>query len=513
MSGWDLRAVALIALRGTETDRRLFEEEVAVQEWEVLEKEGPALTPSAEGDCSYVVELRFRGSSYRAVTGARERLEDLSDRLVLDLVVEAVQLVERDPLDLPVWYAYEPPRLRPCTTPLPLRERFRERAVDWWTVTFGPRDSGRQVRALDETGARALAGRALPGAQSAPPAVRVRRSMGTGRHPDRHPPSRRRGPMRQFGMLRFPVLLALVCGAWIGVLWGQGVGAWWPALPFLAVAAAAAAVVLRRVGPVLSGPFVTVAGVVLVGGVAGVGANGVVTAPDAVTGFRLVVIGLGFGYLVGMGVWLLVRQSSWRRTLPWLLPALLPLVAVLLPGLGLTLPAAYLDAFELDLEDVDVPAVWRMIGALRVAVALTLWLLAPALIGYAKHLHFLVRDRWMLYAVAAFLSLYCVAQGAWSLALEPAAASGSRAVAAAAGGRTPAFYYGIKPEWMCVLPVTDVAKVPVEGGSLDPARAYLLMGDSGGAAVLWDAWGRAALKVPLASVRLVPADAPRRPCP
>lgn len=319
--------------------------------------------------------------------------------------------------------------------------------------------------------------------------------------------------MRQFGMLRFPALLALVCGAWIGALWDRGVEAWWPVLPVLVLGAAVAAVILRRAAPVLSGRAVAIAGMVLVGGVSAVGANGVATAPDSATGFLLVAVGVGFGYLVGTGVWFLVRQSSWRRTLPWLLPGVLPLVVVLLPGLGPTLPAAYLDAFGIDLEDVDVPAVWRLIGALRVALALTLWLLTPALLGYAKHLHLMVRDRWMGYATAAVLSLYCVLQGAWALTMEPAAAAGSRAVADASAGRTPPSYYGIEPEWMCVQPVTDPNKVPVEGGSLDPAAAYLLMGDSGGTAVLWDAAEKAALKIPLGSLRLVPADDPRRPCP
>ncbi|MET9469368.1 hypothetical protein ABZY44_32155 [Streptomyces sp. NPDC006544] len=511
VAGWDQRAVALVSLRGTETDRRLFEEGVAAQGWEVLEKDGPELTPSTGGDCSYMVELRFRGSSYRAATGARERLEDLADRIVLDLSVEAVQLVDRDPLDLPVWYAYQQPRLGPCTTPLPLRERVRERAADWWAVTSGGSDTGRQVRAAGAAGARALAARPLPGAPPAPAGVRVRRSMGA--RPPAHPPPRRRGPMRQFAMVRLPALLALVCGAWIGVFWDRGVAAWWPVLPVLVLAAAAAVVILRRAVPVLSFPGAAAAAAAAVGGVAAVGVNGVVKAPDAATGFLLVAVGLGFGYLVGTGIWLLVRQSSWRRTLPWLLPGLLPLVVVLLPGLGLALPAAYLDAFELDLEDVDVPAVWRLIGALRVAVALSLWLLTPALLGYAKHLHLMVRDRWMGYATAAVLSLYCVLQGAWVLIVEPAAASGSRAVADAAAGRTPPPYYGITPEWMCVQPVGDLNKVPVEGGALDPGTAYLLMGDAGGRAVLWDAGAKAALKVPLASLRLVPADDPRRPCP
>ncbi|OEJ32427.1 hypothetical protein [Streptomyces subrutilus] len=512
MAGWDQRAVALVVLRGTATDRGIFEAEVAAQGWDVLERDGPAATPTAESTCAYLVEVRFPGSGYRATTGARERLEAVADRLVLDMVVEAVQLVERDPLDLPVWHGYQPPRLPPCTTPVPLPERVRERAATWWAVTLGPRDTGRQVRAESEAEARALAGRALPGAPPAPNGSSVRRSMGTGPRPAGQQVPRRRGPARQFAMVRFPVLLALLCGAWTGALWGRGPGAWWPVLPCLAVALAGAAVVLRRAAPALPASGVGAAAFALVAGVCVIAAHAVATAPDTATGFAFVAVGIGIGSMVGTGVWLLVRQSSWGRALPWLLPAALPLVVVLLPGFGLTLPAAYLDSFGVDLEDVEVPAAWRVIGALKVVAALALWLLAPAFIGYAKHLHYLVKDRWMAYTVAGFLLFYCTVASAWALALQPAAAAGARAVAAAAEGRTPPFYYGIKPEWMCVWTVADVDKVPVEGGRLARGSAYLLLGDAGGTAVLWDAREKQALKVPLAFLRLVPADAPRQPC-
>ncbi|MEV7612884.1 hypothetical protein [Streptomyces sp. NPDC089799] len=516
---WDQRVVAADVLTGTATDRGLLEEGVAAAGWEVLVREGPAeASATTEGVWQYLVEVRFPGSAYRASTGGRERLETLADELGVDLLVEVVEPVDRDPADPLVWYAYERPDLGTCTTPLPLRERVRERLADAAGRRLGAYDTGRQIRAADEVTARRLAGRDLPGARTALPGrLSVRLPEGR-RHAPRavqrdRPVPRRRQYGRRSGLLRYPVLLAMACGAFTGLLWDRGMGTWWFVIPLLLLAAMASFWIIRSAVPAKSVPQTAVAAFLLIGTIAALSAHSVRAAPDIVTGFLFVVVGLGFGYLVGAGLWLLARQSSWRRTLPWLLPALVTAVPLLFPGLGLTLPALYLDAFDVDLEDVDVPAVWRLIGAVRVLAVSLIWLVAPALLGYAKHLHYMVRDRWMGYAVVALVYVLGMLLSAAGLVFAPPAQAGRTAVTDAAAGRTPSFYYGIKPEWMCATPVTDPVKVPVEGGELDPRKAYVLLGDADGRAVLWDAQEKGALKIPLSSLRLVPAEAPRRPCP
>lgn len=510
---WDQRAVALVRLKGTLTDFALFEAEVQARGWPVLNRrEAQASGLQGETGCQYTVEVRFPGSAIRASTAAREHLEVISDRLVLDLVVEAVQCVERDPVDLPVWYAYSPSPAgeQPAGT---RAGRWRARVAAWSARTLGSRDTGRQVGAGSAEEALVLAGRSLPGAPETPAVVAVRRSMDVTPPPPPDGWPLRRAPVRRLAMMRFPALVGLVCGAWTAGLWGAG--PLWsvaPPLPFLLGAVAAAFMIARWALPEFSGARLLAAGCAAPVLAAAFGAFAVATAPDRRAGFGVVVVGIGFGYLVLTGVWLWVRQSRWALTLPWLLPALLAFLPGLLPGFGLSLPALYLDAFGLDLEDVEVPAAMRLLATFRLLAAALLWLIAPAVLGYMRHTHRMITGSWFGYSAVAFVSVYALMAGVVGLALTSAASAGREAVVAASAGRTPSHYYGIKPEWVCVHPVKDVAQVPVDGGTLDPVRPYLSLGDAGGTAVLWDARDRAALKVPLSALRLVPVDAPLQPC-
>ncbi|WP_407837797.1 hypothetical protein ACE1OC_17595 [Streptomyces sp. DSM 116496] len=521
---WDQRVVALARLKGTSTDCALFEAELQARGWPVLNRrEEQVSVPREEADCRYTVEVRFPGSAIRASTAAREHLEVISDRLVLDLVGEAVQRVERDPVDLPVWYVYRPPAAgeQPAQT---RAGRWRGSVAAWAARTLGSRDTGRQVRAGSEEEALILAARSLPGvpavagpsaAVAGPSAeVAVRRSMDVTPPP---PPSvwpLRRGPSRRMGMMRFPALVGLVCGAWTAGLWGAG--PLWsvvPPLPFLLGAMAAALMIARWVLPELSGAKLLALGCSAPLLAAAFGAFAVTTAPDRRLGFGFVVIGIGFGYLVLTGVWLWVRQSRWALTLPWLLPALLAFLPGLFPGLGLSLPTFYLDAFDVDMEDVEVPAAMRLLATFRLLAAVLVLLIAPAVLGYMRHTHRMITGSWVGYTAVAFVSVYALMAGVVGLAFVSASTAGQKAVIAAAEGGTPSRYYGIKPEWVCVRPVKDVAQVPVDGGALDPVRPYLSLGDAGGTAVLWDPRERAALKVPPSVLRLVPVDDPRGPCP
>ncbi|MFJ6937247.1 hypothetical protein [Streptomyces sp. NPDC101132] len=490
---WDQRAVALVELRGTLTDRQLFEEAVAARGWPVLERRGREVTAVTEGVAWYVVEVRFPGSEFRSVVGARQRLEVLAEELRLALVVEAVDRVAR------------PSEVRPGWVPAPAgggtSHRSWTRAVLAWGANV------RQLRAGSETAARALAARPLPGAPGTGPGDAVRRL-----EPGEDDLAGRRAPVyrRQW----VPLSLAVIAGVGATedgrldpspVTLASGL-----VLVGAAVACAALLAVrsrpdwtLGRARAVVTAPLVAAA---LVAAVL------CVSLPDALApGPVLSFVAPGTGVVVGL--WLLTRQASWRVLLPWLVPAALPLVPGLLPGLGVSLPALYLRAFGLDLEDVEVASVQQLQAALKVLVCMGVWLVAPAFLGFLKHLHLMIRGRWGGYAAFAALSAFSLLIGAWTLAFGPALEAGRAAVADAAEGRQVAPYYGVEPEWVCAGTVRPVAQVPVEGGVLDPRRAYLLVGDAGGTAVLWDRQRKAALKVPLAALRLVPAGDPRRTCP
>ncbi|MEV7420576.1 hypothetical protein [Streptomyces sp. NPDC089919] len=504
---WDQRAVALVELRGTTTDTDLLEEALAARGWPVLEKRAGPAGPLVDRRGWYVVEVRFPGSSFRAVTGARHRLEALAEELSLDLVVEAVDRVVRQAPERPVWHvARDQPMAWP---PLPLV--LNRRSIQWRLRRLGlldryPGDTGRQVRADSPGSARHLAARPLPGARPTPAGVDVRRSV-------------KEAPLGFGGRriarsLHFAGSLGLVLGAVGALAIARRPGSVPPELPGLLFLAG---VLVAGVGAALRG---VVAGararsvllvVVCSGTPAGVVAALVLGAAQPEIAARAAG-GLGLAYMVLGGLRLLVRQASWRAVVPWLLPALLPFVPGLLPALGLSLPTLYLDAFGVAPEDVEVGVVPELAASLRMLAAVSVWLCAPALLGVLEHCHLMVRARWVGYTLFALCSVYAVAVGAVA-SVQPAVQAGRTARAAAAAGRTPAPYYGVEPEWVCVKPVETLAKVPVQGGELVGGRAYLLLGDADGTAVLWDRVTKEAVKAPLASLRLVPADDPRRACP
>src|SRR5690349_17912417 len=71
---WDQRAVARVTVQGTSTDQNLFTSAVTDRGWLALESDVPdGLTALAAGRARYTVEVRFPGSPYRAVNGARQQ--------------------------------------------------------------------------------------------------------------------------------------------------------------------------------------------------------------------------------------------------------------------------------------------------------------------------------------------------------------------------------------------------------------------------------------------------------
>ncbi|PHQ52338.1 hypothetical protein BLA24_07730 [Streptomyces cinnamoneus] len=300
-------------------------------------------------------------------------------------------------------------------------------------------------------------------------------------------------------------LIAIVAGAGIADRWSSGFDSWW-LMGVSAVSAVLGMVALTWRGVVVQprwvGPLV---GLVFGTGVVGMGVALAVTAPSRPMGSRVLFLA-GASYVVLAGIWLLVRQWSWRTAITWLLPVVLPLVLGVFPGIGLVVHTFYLDAFDLRLEDIEIPVVYQVVASLKVIAAMSMWLLAPAFWGYAKHFHLAIRDRWVGHLMLLFIALCSFVAGPWMLAAEPAGEAGQRAVAAAAAGRAPAAYFGIKPEWVCVAPVGRAAETAVEGGEFQPEHPYLMLGDADGKAVLWDPKERHALKISMSKIKVVPSE-------
>ncbi|MEU3610058.1 hypothetical protein AB0E83_32165 [Streptomyces sp. NPDC035033] len=516
-SRFDQRATALVELRGLRHEHELFEEALAARGWPVLERQGREPAGFAERRVRYLIEARFPGSRFNATAGARQRIELIGDELGLDLQVPAVEGVARAPRELPRWYVYERPEAPAGTGPA---ARARGRFALWCAERAGTRDTGRLVTAATPQAARWLAARPLPGTPAQRGEVAVRRSLGAAPTPASGTGDRRESARLLTRLLAF-ALLGFVLGARLmDVRLVQG--RWsWASTVLLAAAAAGAAFVLGRSPRGAPGPARAPApgadtgsaavGAVLVVFAAGLGAFTAWKAPDPGIGAPAILVLLLVAVVVN-GLRLLVRQWSWQRVAPWLLPALIPLGFGLLPGVGTAVHVMYLDAFGVDLEDVEIPRAHQFLAMAKLTLCLSLWFLAPGLLGYMKHFHWHVRDRLFGNSVVLVVSIVLVVTGFLGAGLLAAARAGERAVAAAGAGRTPASYYGIEPEWVCLAPVGEPADVPVDGGVLDPARPYLKLGDSGGVVVVWDAGEKAALKIPLERLRVAPADSARVTC-
>ncbi|MFI5767003.1 hypothetical protein ACIA74_00390 [Streptomyces sp. NPDC051658] len=504
MSRFDQRAVALVELRGTRTECDLFEEALADRGWPVLEKRGSTASVVTDRRFWYTIEARFPGSRINAVRGARERIELISDELQLDLNVEVADRVVRDPVDRPQWYAYARPVTHPHTVPLPRRVRWTERWNTWCAGTLGLRDTGRLITATSSSAAQNHASRPLPGIPPQPRRVAARRSGGATWSIPAGGGTRRRS-RQQLSWLFVLVVVWCWSGARMADLGGGGFVSWGGfGLLALCLVPAGAAVIRRGFPQASEAEAFVGAGVLGAVGV-GLGMNMVRAQPEVGSTSR----GLAYlmaGFIVFNGIRLLVRQWSWRAVAPWLIPAILPIVLGFVPSIGVGLHASYLDAFDLNVEDADVPNVWQFIASVKFMAVMNLWLVALAGLGYMLHLHWLVRERWAGYAFLLGLSAALFLTGVWGRGLEPAGAAGRDAVAVAKSGRTPDPYFGIAPEWVCAHPIGKVEAIPVDGGEFVPTRPYLKVGDAGGTVVLWDAGKEQALKMPMSKLRIVPAD-------
>ncbi|MFD4141012.1 hypothetical protein [Streptomyces sp. NPDC058572] len=501
---FDQRAVALVELRGSRIEYEMFDEALAERGWPVLEKRGGGASEVTVRRIWYTIEARFPGSAMNAVRGARERIEVISDELQLDLNVEVVDLVVRDPVDRPDWFVYDRPEAHPHTVQLPRARRWAERWNGWRAKNLGSRDTGRLVTATSTSAAQHLATRPLPGTRPLPRRTAVRRHAGT---PHRVPTGlgTRRKAGRQLIWL-LALMVALVwAGARIGDRWSQGLGSWWGFGLFVCALVPAGVVVLRKGLPELSPTAATIAVTAIAAFCVGVGLNAARTASEAGQGSRGITY-LIAGYVVFNGIRLLVRQWTWQRTAPWLLPALLPIFFGLVPAAGLGLHTFYLDAFGLDLEDVEVPKAYQIAVSLKLMASMSVWLVALSLLGYMKHFHRYIKDRWMGTTVLVFVTFLLLVIGTLDGGVLPAGRAGEEAVAAAKAGRTPRPYYGVEPQWVCARPIGETAGIPVDGGEFVPSRPYLKVGDASGTVVLWDAGHEQALKLPMGKLRIVPSD-------
>ncbi|MGW2113250.1 hypothetical protein [Streptomyces sp. NPDC001948] len=492
MPVFDQRVAALVRLKGTDVDCKLFEAACEQRGWELLDLP-PHPAPCRSDDVSYRVEVRIPGARTGATHAATVKLEDLGGQLVLDLRVEAAEAVDRDPVPDQSWAVYAPRQSESGGSRLSAwRDKRERRAVD-----KGRRDTGRMVRAKDEADALRKARVRLPGTPSAPAGLRVRKSGGS---------EFLAGRRTQRRSLLWLIHVYLANIVFLSLVRDHPV-AWVAEVGVFIVCVRASLPLRNRSKPQYNG---SCSGM-MVWGISiwwGLQENFSPLGPLSPEQGAL----LGGLYAAGVGLRHLVRTWSWREWGPWLIPVLFPVLLGFFPGVGYLVHTFYLGTFDLATEDVDVPRLQQFAASAKVVAVMSLWLLAPALWGYLKHFHVVVQDRWLYSMMTVWLALSVFITAPVRYVADPASAAGKTAQATAKRGDTPDSYFGIKPEWVCLSALTDSDQLPSQGGILRPSRPYLLLGDANGIAALWDREDETALKIPLNKIRVVPQPHPQRPC-
>jgi hypothetical protein len=211
------------------------------------------------------------------------------------------------------------------------------------------------------------------------------------------------------------------------------------------------------------------------------------------------------------GVWLIARQWTWGEWVAWAAPLAVTLLLSTFVGAAPVLHAWYAEKLSVSAADLDVPGLWQVASAVKLLSTLAFLLIIPAMWGFARHFHF-IRDgdqfNFMLYV--ALLS--ALVMGCGFLAAQSAEQAASQTSLAAKTGVKAPPYFGVQPEWTCVIPVVPAGKVASDGGRLDVRHAYLSLGSAGGQVTLLEFGTAKPIKISAKQVALIPAHSARGTC-
>ncbi|MFD4242238.1 NnrS multi-domain protein [Streptomyces sp. NPDC058525] len=515
---YDQCVLVLIEVRGGQRDWDRAEGEFEGQGWSVVSSfargDGASVGVLRADSSSrlFSVEVRFFGARNRRTgRAAGWRVESLARATGLEMYARRCEPMDRDREQLTTWQAHtlahRPPRV-PVPgqrTPLGRLRRAAVLAGARFAESRGHHDTGMVVTGTASEARRLSRMDRLSG--SAPEAVTDVRSP-SGRERGHIVPRRAEDLRRRTNRLVAWLLIMVFCA--VVARQASGVRTWiW----------AGAAVVCFLAGARLARDMFASGGrvwsLVLWSAVAAFLLAAALGADMGDSrGWTPVQMLTVFAVLTtAWGIWVLVRQWTWTDWITCVAPLAFAVVASAVVSSGSVLHAMYADTLDLTPEDLDVPAIWQAVSAVKLLSFFSFALFVPALWGIAKHVH------------APFVSpserlnvlLYVTAQAAAAVlcllgALDSVgdAVKGLRA-AAARQAELPS-YFGVEPEWMCVEPTVPAAKLSTRGGVLNPGRPYVSFGEAGGTASLWDEPAGKAVQVPAEQVRLVPAADGRVRC-
>lgn len=217
--------------------------------------------------------------------------------------------------------------------------------------------------------------------------------------------------------------------------------------------------------------------------------------------------------VVLVGLRLLVRQWTWGEWVAWAVPLVATLAVSSFLAAGSVLHALYAESLSLSPDDLDIPAIWQAIAAVKLLTLLSLVMVGPAWWGYARHRHHRYATPGESFNVAVYATLMlALLAGSAYLASRSAEGAADKTRGAAIRGEDPPSYFGVEPEWTCVEPAVPVGRLSGEGPRLVPERPYLSFGVAQDTAVLWDRVTKEPVKLRASQVRLVPAESARAAC-
>lgn len=493
---YDQRVLTLIEVRGGEADWAEIEARFEDHGWPVRGHhpagEGPTAGVLERDPLSrvYEVEVRLFGAARDCDRGAVRRVAKLVRAARLEAYVRRAEPLARDREMFTDWRAVST-----------LRRPYQRRT--WWRLSLrsGRYDTGVRVTG-DSARALRLARLGMPPGQERDIAVRAL----DGRWRDEARNWREEKARRRFTRVVSWSVTAVAASVFAA---GREGFAWWFWLTATVAAACAAlwsgAGLFRRkrARGVVAAAVLTAFLLLLSRGFLG----------EEVSWTRMqVLVTVGVGAVL-LGLVLLVRQWTWGEWVAWAVPLVATLLVSTLLGAGSVLHALYADGLSLTADDLDVPAFWQALAAVKLVTLLSLVMAVPAYWGCARHLHhgYAAPGEGFSVSVYVFL-LFAMFVGAATLTLDSVGEAVDRTTAAVKSRETPPSYFGVAPEWTCVEPVVPADRLSGEGPRLRPEQPYLSFGVASGTAVLWERETREPVKLRASQVRLVPAESARAQC-
>ncbi|MFI6012067.1 hypothetical protein ACIBAG_25160 [Streptomyces sp. NPDC051243] len=475
---YNRRVRLVVEVRDDQDELELATGVFAAQGWGVRPaRDGDSVTAD-DGYAGLVVEIPVHGSRWTARPTAVERLTSLAGRRKLDLWVRESKLIPAKSAERQTTYHVH------RRVPDDLRPVLRWLAEHW--IAVGGRDVRHTLHLRgeysDEQRDQALAelaARNIGGPPFDPDTHDIRRSMGP-----RASGTGAADPRRDAGTIAVISATVLVCVA-SGILVGVLTSPWrltallvpaavcWPVGAWMTSNAPPPKLVRLGCGVILT------AAMTLLGWMWGrsqdTGLSGLLTGLGWVLGIGLTLIGL----------WYALSASWFSRNVHWFLPVLAAPLPFVMPWVGAFLHALYLEElFGVPAGAVHVGFYWQYAVAFRpLAVAVAFVLMLVALAGWARHFN-------VQAPVSGFFRLALILSGIVAvltvvqLTLDDLDRAADRTMNAAAEGRRPPAYFGIRPELVCVQPVGD--RTPVINGPVPTRHPVLSFQASGDTVWLWD---------------------------